>query len=277
MILFGASVIVLLIQLIKLKYKNKFMLDDLLEVAKNVVIEAQIIANEFMEDSKILSSVYKDIKTLADLKINDHIIDRLHETNIPIISEEIENVNLNEISGQCWIIDPLDGTFNLSRGFPYVGISISLWQDKMPQLGVVRDIFAKATYSSSINEVSKLEKIPIMVSKTMYVKDALLATGFPSGANYEDDALMPFLKNVQTFKKIRALGAASLMLSNVASGIFDVYYEKDIYLWDVAAGLSLVKEAGGEIYFRQNPGTMKYEVLASNKNIFEESKSILII
>jgi myo-inositol-1(or 4)-monophosphatase len=146
----------------------------------------------------------------------------------------------------------------------------------MPQLGVVRDIFAKATYSSSINEISKLEKIPIMVSKTMFVKDALLATGFPSGANYEDNELMPFLKNVQAFKKIRALGAASLMLSYVASGVFDIYYEKDIYLWDVAAGLSLVKEAGGEIFFRQNPGTMKYEVLASNKNIFEECKSILI-
>ena len=66
------------------------------------------------------------------------------------------------------------------------------------------------------------------------------------------------------------------MLSYVAEGIFDVYYEKDIYLWDVAAGLSLVKESGGEIFYQCTDGKFKYEVLASNKKIFKESKKLLI-
>ena len=65
------------------------------------------------------------------------------------------------------------------------------------------------------------------------------------------------------------------MLAYVAEGVFDVYYEKDIFLWDVAAGLSLVKEAGGIVYFKKMTG-LKYEVLASNKVIFEDAKKLLI-
>jgi myo-inositol-1(or 4)-monophosphatase len=66
------------------------------------------------------------------------------------------------------------------------------------------------------------------------------------------------------------------MLCHVANGIFDVYYEKDIYIWDVAAGLSLVEEAGGQFFLRRTPGTFKYEVLASNKALFQKAKSLLI-
>ena len=250
------------------------MLKDLLNIAEKAACDAQIIANNYMSDSQIISSNYKDIKTVADMRMNDQIIKCLKPTNIPIFSEELDNAK--KLPVQCWIVDPLDGTFNFSRGFPYVGISISLWQNDKPQLGVVRDIFANTSYSSSLDQVSKFGSVTIKVSETKELKDAILATGFPSGAIYDDAELLPFLKSIQVFKKIRSLGAASLMLSNVASGIFDVYYEKNIYLWDVAAGLSLVKEAGGKIFYRQNADTMKYEVLASNKNLFEESKSFLI-
>ena len=87
--------------------------------------------------------------------------------------------------------------------------------------------------------------------------------------------LFSFIENVQKFKKIRAIGSASLMLAYVAEGVFDVYYEKDIYIWDVASGLSLVKEAGGMIFFKKT-NEFKYEVLASNKLIFDEAKHLLI-
>jgi myo-inositol-1(or 4)-monophosphatase len=250
------------------------MLSKLLYIAENAAFEAQLIANNYINDAQVLSSVFKDIKTQADLMMNDQIINCLQSTKIPILSEEKEHDK--EIPEQCWIVDPLDGTFNFSRGYPCAGISIALWKNNEPVLGVVRDVFGNTTYSSILGQGALFERSTIRVSETMRVKDAILATGFPSGANYEEKELLPFLKNVQTFKKIRALGAASLMLSHVASGVFDVYYEKDIYLWDVAAGLSLVREAGGEVYYQQKSGTMKYDVLASNKNLFEESKSILV-
>ena len=66
------------------------------------------------------------------------------------------------------------------------------------------------------------------------------------------------------------------MLCHVAQGICDVYYENDIYLWDVAAGLLLVEEAGGKIYLRRKGNTWKYEVLASNSAVFEQASKLLI-
>ena len=72
------------------------------------------------------------------------------------------------------------------------------------------------------------------------------------------------------------IGSASLMLSYVARGVFDVYYEKGIYIWDVAAGLLLVKQAGGEFILKPTSDPYKFEVLASNKLIILEAKEILI-
>jgi len=247
---------------------------DLLGIAERAATEAHYIASKYKSDAKVLSSVYKDIKTQADLEMNDCIIQILKSTSIPIISEETDEI-IDVKPDRLWIIDPLDGTFNFSRGFPCSGISISLWENNEPILGVIKNIFEDSTFSCSLNRGSYKDGIAIKVSEINELNKATLATGFPSGASYLTDDLTAFIKNVQSFKKVRAIGAASLMLTYVSAGIFDVYYEKDIYLWDVAAGLAIVKEAGGEIYYRQRSG-MKYEVLAANRNIFNEAKSLLI-
>lgn len=247
---------------------------DLLKIAERAAIEAQKIASGYRSDAQVLSSIYKDIKTQADLEMNECIIRVLKSTNIPIISEEMENT-FDIIPARCWIIDPLDGTYNFSRRFPCSGISISLWENNEPVLGVIKDIFTNSTFACRSNNGSFQDGLAIKVSEVSEVKDSILATGFPSGASYLTNDLAAFVKNVQSFKKVRAIGAASLMLSYVSAGIFDAYYENDIYLWDIAAGLALVKEAGGKIYYRQKSG-MKYEVLASNRSIFDEAKSLLI-
>lgn len=248
---------------------------SLLHIAENAAIEAMKVAVSFLNDAQVLSSDFKDIKTIADLRINDCIIKQLDSTNIPVLTEEA-NFPYKEIPDLCWIVDPLDGTYNFSRKFPYAGISICLWENNSPIIGIVKDIFNNITYSSQYGQGSWLNNKIIRVSNINEVKDAVLATGFPSGANYATNDLMAFVKNIQEFKKIRSIGAASLMLSYVASGVFDVYCENDIYIWDVAAGLSLVKNAGGEFFFRKTPGTYKCQVLATNANIFEKAKSILL-
>mgnify|MGYP001494339428 CR=1 FL=1 len=247
---------------------------NLNKIAVNASNKAYIIAKKFISDAVILSSKNKDIKTLADEEINRCIINELKHTEIPIISEEINNQNVN-ISSQCWIIDPLDGTLNFSRQFPCSSISIALWDNAKPILGVVKNIFDDSLYSSYIDKGTKKNDQYVNVSQVSDINNAVLATGFPSGANYESANLLCFVTNVQKFKKIRAIGSASLMLAYVAEGVFDVYYEKDIFLWDVASGLSLVKEAGGMIFYKKTQG-LKYEVLASNKLIFKKAKELLI-
>lgn len=247
---------------------------NLEKIAENASTKAFNTAIKFIDDAIILSNEDKDIKTLADEQINNVILNELIITKIPIISEEINNENIN-ISDQCWIIDPLDGTLNFSRKFPFSSISIALWNNNLPQQGLVKNIFDGSLFTSSKNKGTKKNNNHVNVSNVSEINNAVLATGFPSGANYETDTLLSFIQNIQKFKKIRALGSASLMLAYVAEGVFDVYYEKDIYLWDIASGLSLVKEAGGEIFFKNTNG-FKYEVLASNKLIFNKAKDLLI-
>ena len=219
----------------------------MLSIAEKAAEKALKVSSSFLNDPGILKSDFKDIKTIADQKMNECILKELGSTNIRVLSEEKE-FPTNEIPPQCWIVDPLDGTYNFSRKYPCAGISISLFENGAPVLGVVKDIFNNLTYTSLAKKGAYKNKEKMSVSNTSVINDAILATGFPSGASYDTNDLLDFVRNIQEFKKIRAIGSASMMLSHVADGIFDVYYEKDIYLWDVAAGLSLVKEARGEVY-----------------------------
>jgi myo-inositol-1(or 4)-monophosphatase len=248
---------------------------DLLKIAKDAASEAQQMAKKYINDAGVLSSIEKDIKTEADLVLNDCIIRSLSSTHIPVISEEIENID-SDLPDQCWIIDPLDGTYNFSRGYPTAAISIAFWEKNTPVLGVVADIFRNIIYSAHLGKGCYIQEASARVSSIDEIGKAILATGFPSGSGYQTKDLLNFVSNVQSFKKVRTIGSAALMLSYVAAGVFDVYYEKDIYIWDVAAGLALVKEAGGEIFYKARKGRFKYEVLASNRLLFADAKKILL-
>ena len=127
---------------------------DLLKIAEKTSIKASEIAKNFLKDAVVLSNQNKDIKTLADEEINDCIIIELKKTKISIISEEIDNGNI-DFSKRCWIIDPLDGTLNFSRQFPCSSISIALWDNFMPTLGLVKNIFDGSSYTSFLNQGTK--------------------------------------------------------------------------------------------------------------------------
>ena len=247
----------------------------IINIAEKAAASAAITALEFYQNSGIISNTEKDIKTLADEKMNEVIFSHLIPTEIPIISEESNNIEL-KISDKCWIIDPLDGTFNFTRGYPFFSVSIALWEENNPKIAVIKDISSSVTYSANEGEGATMNGIFIKVSNTLNVNNAILTTGFPSGGDYSSENLMNFVSNVQKFKKVRAVGSASLMLCHVAQGICDVYYENDIYLWDIAAGVLLVKEAGGKIYMKRKGNSWKYEVLASNKFIFDEACKLLV-
>ena len=239
-----------------------------LDLAKAAAIKAGKILTSSKANLNIeKASDGKDIKLKADIEAEEIIKNHIsNESNFPMLGEETGK-SVEDLGRSFWVIDPLDGTYNFTRKFPFSGISIALLENNIPILGVVIDIFGKHSFSSAMGIGSHKNGDKIAVSSTDRLLNATLTTGFPSGATYETDYLLSFVKSVQEFKKVRALGAASLMLSLVAEGTFDVYYEKDIYLWDVAAGLSLIKEAGGAYVLRKTAGRFQYEVLASNMNI----------
>lgn len=247
----------------------------MLHIAEHAAQAAVNVVSDFFQDSGIVSNNDKDIKTLADEKMNEVIYSHLIPTGIPIISEESNNLGYL-IPEKCWIIDPLDGTFNFTRGYPFFSVSIALWKDGSPSVAVIEDISNSISYSASKGYGSKMNKKPMQVSQTTSLSQAILTTGFPSGGDYGTENLLGFVSSVQKFKKVRAIGSASLMLCHVAQGICDVYYENDIYLWDVAAGILLVEEAGGKIYLRRKGNSWKFEVLASNQLIFKEASELLV-
>jgi len=244
------------------KFKKEFLL------AKKIVIDCnKELKKKLIKKNKIIE-IKKDIKSELDKFSHNYITTKLKKSNICILSEEQKNkkINYNEL---MWIIDPIDGTFNLTRGFNIACISISLWKNFKPIFGIVKNIYNNDIYFS-YNNISYKNDKKINVSKELKISQSCLATGFPVGMNYSEINLKKFLYKVQKFKKIRMIGSAAMSLCHVATGSFDAYYENDIFLWDIAAGLSLVKAAGGEYMVEKGSNNLKFNVRASNKKIINK-------
>jgi len=235
-----------------------------LKLAKQTAISASnLLKSNYLDKVGILDTTFKDIKTDADFAAHNHIIEKLNITGIKIYSEESNDDYFN-INDQQWIIDPLDGTMNFSRGFPMAAISISLWNNGKPVLGVIHDIFSNNTYYANQNGGAYLNEKKIFVSKEQKENNAIIATGFPSGSRFTEDYLNDLVRHIKKYKKVRMLGSASLMLAFVANGFFDIYKENDIYIWDVASGLIIVDEAGGDYNFTPGSSSNMFNVKATN-------------
>lgn len=239
-------------------------MSELLTIAcQAAATAADVLRTNFSADAGVLEDSGKDIKTHADVAAQERILRALRITDIPVLAEEGEQeaIDLNRL---LWIVDPLDGTYNFSRGFPMAAVSIALWENGKPLLGVVHDIAGDDVFSGAAGKGAWLNDQEITVSGVELEQQAILATGFPSGRDYGTDSLSDFVQSVRKFKKIRMLGSAALMLAQVAAGRFDVYEETGGYIWDVAAGLALVQAAGGT--YRMSPVSGPYQVAVRATN-----------
>jgi myo-inositol-1(or 4)-monophosphatase len=190
----------------------------------------------------------RDVKLKADSESEKIILEILRsQTPFAILSEEVGVIPATQASSLRWIVDPLDGTVNYLEGLPFCCVSISLWKNEEPRLGVVYDFLRDELYSGIVGVGAWLNGNGLSVKKTRPVNQAILCTGFPVAIDFSQSTLEGFVKNIVSFKKVRLFGSAALSLAFVAAGHTDAYYEKSIKLWDVAAGLALVKAAGGVI------------------------------
>lgn len=172
-----------------------------------------------------------------------------------------------------WIIDPLDGTTNFIHGIPTFSISIALKSDDELILGVVYEINRDECFSAWKDGGAYLNGNPISVSKAPQIENTLIATGFPF---YEFADLEPYLNVLRVLMQkchgIRRIGSAAIDLAYVASGRFDGYFEYNLNSYDVAAGIILVKEAGGHV-FDFNGGDQciqNRQIIATNGLISDE-------
>lgn len=219
----------------------------------NLAEKAAVLAGDYLyAHSEILKCIIdekeRDIKLKADVESEKIIIDLLHsKTKFPILSEEIGLVGVNLDTSLRWIVDPLDGTFNYLEGLPFCCVSVGLWRNNSPLLGVIYDFVYKIVYKGVVGVGAWRNDIVMRVKKVRPVNQGVLCTGFPISMDFSEHSVKRFVKQVKSFKKIRMFGSAAMSLAYVASGQVDAYYENNIKIWDVAAGLALVEAAGGVI------------------------------
>jgi myo-inositol-1(or 4)-monophosphatase len=172
-----------------------------------------------------------------------------------------------------WLIDPLDGTNNFAHGFPVVGISLALLVEGQPVVGVIHDPLRGETFAATAGGGATLDGQPIHVSGVRHLAGAFLATGFPYDRRTADDNNVERLDHfLRRSLGVRRAGAAVLDLAYVACGRFDGFWEIRLKPWDVAAGMLMVREAGGKATdFEGSPGCISGEfIVASNGHIHAE-------
>ncbi|MEW5922339.1 MAG: inositol monophosphatase family protein [Bacillota bacterium] len=170
-----------------------------------------------------------------------------------ILSEECGSVNRQ--SEYLWIIDPLDGTTNYYQGIPIFAISVALQYRGDTILGVVYQPVLEEMFTALKGKGAYLNGLKLSVSHKTALADCVLATGFPyDKSTHRNNNADYFSYFVPRVRGLRRLGAAAYDLASVAAGRFDGFWELNLSLWDVAAGILLVEEAGGKVIFLAKRG-----------------------
>ena len=226
----------------------------------NVMIKAcekasKILIRDFGELEKLQVSKKgpRDFVTNSDVKAEKIIIEELKKArpNYSIISEE-NGVENNKDTSNSWIIDPIDGTINFLHGIPHFAISIALKSDDEITCGLIFDPIKDEMFYAEKNNGAFFNNQRIRVSKKNNLDECLFAVGK--------------LKNEPSFIYRRS-GCAALDIAYVASGRLDGYAQSNLNLWDIAAGIVLIKEAGGVINDIDLNSIKNIKVLASSVEI----------
>jgi len=192
-----------------------------------------------------------------------------------LAEEAISKLNQSDL---CWVVDPLDGTTNFAHGLPIFCISIALVRQGEILAGVVYDPNREEMFLAGKGYGASLNGVTIMVSETGELDKSLLATGFPYDVRTSPNNNLSHFSNFAVkAQAVRRLGSAALDLCYVACGRFDGFWEIKLKPWDLAAGVLIVKEAGGrvtDLYGREFELSSP-DVVASNNLIHKSMLEII--
>ncbi len=153
----------------------------------------------------------------------------------------------NNNSAYTWVIDPLDGTTNYAHSYPFFCVSIALLQNGNPIAAVIYDALRDECFTAEKGKGAFLNGKPLKVSKAVQLEKSLLCTGFAYMVRETHYNLDNFARFVLASQGVRRDGSAALNLAYVAAGRLDGFWERGIQAWDMAAGVLLVREAGGKV------------------------------
>jgi len=180
--------------------------------------------------------------------------------------------------GRHWIVDPLDGTVNFVHGIPHVSVSIALYDGTKGLVGVVYDPLRDELFTAFDGGGARLNGHVISVSDVTDINRSIVATGFPYDHDVHAESLSIVVREMlREINGLRRMGSAALDLAWVAAGRYDAYWELGIAPWDGAAGMVLVREAGGIVtdpFGRQSSPSMGL-VVSSNGHLHDQIRTIV--
>jgi len=199
-----------------------------------------------MSSIQVDAKAHNELVTEVDRAAENEIIETIRKS-YPDHSFLGEETGSHGHSDFQWIIDPLDGTTNFVHGYPQFAVSIALRQRGRLEHGVIYDPMRQELFTASRGTGAQLDGRRIRVSARRDLTGALIGTGFPYRANavWMDEYLQMMKAVTESVAGIRRPGAAALDLAYVAAGRFDGFWELGLAEWDLAAGVLLVREAGG--------------------------------
>jgi myo-inositol-1(or 4)-monophosphatase len=230
----------------------------------NIMIKAaekasKILIRDFgeLEKLQVSSKGPSDFVTNSDKKVEKILIEELTKSRnkFSIISEEIGEVK-NSDKDNYWIIDPIDGTSNFLHGIPHFAISIALKSNKEIVSGLVFDPIKNEMFYGEKNNGAYFNNQRIRVSKKKNLDECLFATG---GKNEILNSL-----------NIRKTGSAALDMAYVGAGRYDGYFQKNLNIWDIAAGIIIVNEAGGKINDINYSSKEVIKILAGSNSVYDK-------
>ena len=237
----------------------------------NIMIKAaekasKILIRDFgeLEKLQVSSKGPSDFVTNSDKKTEKIIIAELMKSrkNYSIISEEAGEIK-NLDKDNVWIIDPINGTTNFMHGIPHFAISIALKSNDEIISGLIFDPIKNEIFYAEKNNGAYFNNKRIRVSKKQNIDECLFATG---GKDQIKNSL-----------NTRKSGSAALDMAYVGAGRYDGYWQRELNYWDIAAGIILVKEAGGFVDFFEEEKNLplKKNILVTNSLIHEELKGLI--
>ena len=230
----------------------------------NIMIKAsekasKVLIRDFGEVEKLQVSIKgpSDFVSNADEKAEKIIIEELSKSRkkYSILSEEVGKINNSDIDNM-WIIDPIDGTTNFLHGIPHFAISIALKSKNEIISGLIFDPIKNEMFYAEKNNGAYFNNHRIRVSKKKKIENCLFATGGK--------------EEIKSNLNTRKSGSAALDMAYVAAGRYDGCFQDHLHLWDIAAGIILVKEAGGKINDIDFSNIEKIKIRAASNSINEK-------
>lgn len=208
-------------------------------------------AQKFTAREKSPANLVTEADLASQEAIASYLLQRFPEHRL--LGEE-NLVRENQGSTYRWIIDPLDGTGNYVHRFPYYAVSIGLERAGELIVGAIFDPNRDEMFSAMTGHGAKLNGRPIHVSQTAQHGEAMCMASLQARTNQSHPAVVRFLKALERVQSVQRSGSAALNLCAVASGRIDAFWSTSLNAWDMAAGVVIVREAGGRISKLDNSG-----------------------